>query len=418
MKRIFLKTMVLSLLVLTAGCFVGCEEDSDIKQYVYPAPKVTSYYPVSGYTHSEVTILGEEFVNSVKDKDGKNIEPVKIYFGGIEAKDILSCKDNCIVVKVPEDALSGDISLQVWTYEVTVGHYTVVAAPTVSSLMSDNEVYGSTAAIAGDIVTIIGTGFGVDKEKVSVDFNGTPAEISSLSDTEIKVITPSGYESGEIAVTVNGFKVIAGALMNPNSKGDVTMFYLKNYRNPQSEKLTSAQAGSNTTIGLPKDWTYTPNMLNKKNEGGTDWVGLLAINASANFFTIAAGWNDPAVEPGDDEVTPNLNYINNGKMYQKTTLPAGSYTLQVDVKEHGNSNSELYYIIAKPGDEFPDYNHIIGNDLVIAYKADALNADAKNPYTLSLDFTLDKPTEVLIGMSLYFRKNIYYDFYGFRLILN
>ena len=255
---------------------MGCEEDSDIKQYVYPAPKVTSYYPVSGYTHSEVTILGEEFVNSVKDKDGKKYRTGKNLFWRHEAKDILSCKDNCIVVKVPEDALSGDISLQVWTYEVTVGHYTVVAAPTVSSLMSDNEVYGSTAAISGDIVTIIGTGFGVDKEKVSVDFNGTPAEISSLSDTEIKVITPSGYESGEIAVTINGFKVIAGALMNPNSKGDVTMFYLKSYRNPQSEKLTSAQAGSNTTIGLPKDWTYTPNMLNKKNEGGTDWVGLLA----------------------------------------------------------------------------------------------------------------------------------------------
>lgn len=415
MKRIFFKTISLSLLALVTVGFVGCEKDSDIKQYDYPAPKVTSYYPVSGYTHTEVTILGEDFGNSVKDKDGNNIAPVKVYFGGIEAKEILSCKNNCIVVKVPEDALSGDIDLQVWMHEVTVGHYTVVPAPTVSSILSDNENFGSTAAIEGDEVTITGTGFGADKGKVSVDFNGTSAQISSLSDTEIKVITPAGYESGEISVTVNGFKVIAGALMNPDSKGEVTMFYLKNYKNPQSMSLTSAQAGSKINYGIPKDWTCTSNMLNKKNDGATDWTGSMIIDASGNFFSIAAGWGkDP--EP-TDETTPNDNYIKNGKMYQRTTLPAGSYTLQIDVKAHGNSPSELYYIVAKLGDEFPDYNDIVGNEQIVAFISDNLGGTVTTPYTVSMDFELDESTEVFIGMSLNFKKSIYYDFYGFRLIL-
>ena len=63
MKRIFLKTMVLSLLVLTAGCFVGCEEDSDNKAICLSGSQGDKLLSGQRIYHSEVTILERKFVN-------------------------------------------------------------------------------------------------------------------------------------------------------------------------------------------------------------------------------------------------------------------------------------------------------------------------------------------------------------------
>ena len=415
MKRIFLKTISLFLLVFMAGYLISCEKDADIKKYVYPAPEVTSFYPESGYANTEVTIFGQNFGSSVKDKDGNPIQAAKVYFGGVQAEEILSCKDNCIVVKVPEKAVSGDIELKVWEYEITVGHYTIVPLPTIASIQSENQEFGSSIAFAGDGVVITGTGFGTDKAKVSVDFNGSPAEIISLSDTEIRTVAPLGYTSGNVSVTVKGYTLVAGAMRNPESKGDVTAFYLKNYMNPESVELTSGQAGTRPTTGIPKNWIYTPNMLNKKNEGGTEMVGLVSL--TDRVFAVSAGWGvDP--EPSD-ETTPSDNYIKNGKMYQRTTLPAGSYTLQMDVTGHGHSDSQLYLVVSKSDNGFPDYNNITSNASVINYVPDDVYfADANTAYVLSMDFSLEEETEVFIGIALNFKPNIWYNFKGFRLILN
>ena len=50
------------------------------------------------------------------------------------------CKNNRIAVKVPENATSGEVTLQVWTNEVgTIGQYTVLPTPYVESMQSDNN---------------------------------------------------------------------------------------------------------------------------------------------------------------------------------------------------------------------------------------------------------------------------------------
>ena len=54
-----------------------------------------------------------------------------------------------------------------------------------------------------------------------------------LLDSEtIKVEVPEGYASGSIIVTIHGYELVCGAMMNPAAKGDVTIFYLKNYKYP------------------------------------------------------------------------------------------------------------------------------------------------------------------------------------------
>lgn len=45
MKRLFIKTISYCLLALGTIVFTNCEKDSNIKQYVYPAPEVSGYSP-------------------------------------------------------------------------------------------------------------------------------------------------------------------------------------------------------------------------------------------------------------------------------------------------------------------------------------------------------------------------------------
>ncbi|MFV0266742.1 MAG: IPT/TIG domain-containing protein [Draconibacterium sp.] len=56
----------------------------------------------------------------------------------------------------------------------------------------------------GDTISLKGKNYGADKEAVIVKFEGTRAEITALSPTEIKVIVPKGAQSGTVTVTING----------------------------------------------------------------------------------------------------------------------------------------------------------------------------------------------------------------------
>ena len=60
MKRLFIKTISYCLLALGTVVFTNCEKDSNIKQYVYPAPEVSGYSPAAGYVKSRVAILRSE----------------------------------------------------------------------------------------------------------------------------------------------------------------------------------------------------------------------------------------------------------------------------------------------------------------------------------------------------------------------
>ena len=65
-----------------------------------PEQTVLGIYPTSGYTLSQVAINGENF--------GDRLEPISVFFGDKEAE-IISCKNNRIVVVVPKDAVSSEV---------------------------------------------------------------------------------------------------------------------------------------------------------------------------------------------------------------------------------------------------------------------------------------------------------------------
>jgi len=74
------------------------------------------------------------------------------------------------------------------------------------------------SGLEGADVTISGTGFGATQGSSTVTFNGTPAEVSSWSDREIRTKVPTGATTGDIVVTVNekksnGYPFVVGADM-------------------------------------------------------------------------------------------------------------------------------------------------------------------------------------------------------------
>ncbi|WP_207514597.1 LamG-like jellyroll fold domain-containing protein [Longitalea luteola] len=194
MKSFIKNLKFIPAIMAAAVVYAGCTKSPDLKIYGYPAPEPKGMFPDSGYAgFNEVTIDGSSF------GDYKNA--VKVFFNGIQADTIVSCVDGKIVVKVPGDAISGKVSLQVWTHMIdSVGSFKVVPPPVVKTASKD-------IGLPGETVEIAGTGFGADPAKVKVDFNGTTAAITEITDTLLKVALPQGFTSGNIQVSVNNYPV-------------------------------------------------------------------------------------------------------------------------------------------------------------------------------------------------------------------
>jgi hypothetical protein len=189
----FIKSLSFIPAVLAiAAIYAGCHKGPEINEYIYPVPQPEKIFPDSGYAgFAEVSITGASF------GDYKNV--VKVFFNGVEADTILSCQDGKIVARVPNDAVSGKVSLQVWTHIIdSIGEFTVISTPVVKSANKD-------IGLPGETVTISGTGFGTDLSKVKVSFNGTTGTITNITDTSLNVILPQGFTSGNIVVYVNDY---------------------------------------------------------------------------------------------------------------------------------------------------------------------------------------------------------------------
>ena len=114
-KPVFSLLLVISVMAMTASC----EKGPNFKTYTYPKQTVTGMHPTSGYVYSYDTINGSNFDTLVG--------AVKVYFGGIKADTVVSCVNNQIVVKVPKNAATGKVAVQVWTNIIdSIGTYTVI----------------------------------------------------------------------------------------------------------------------------------------------------------------------------------------------------------------------------------------------------------------------------------------------------
>jgi hypothetical protein len=153
MKQIF-NTRLFLLLAIIIAIAGSCEKGPQFRKFTYPPQPTSGISPATGFPGSYVTITGNNFDSLTG--------AVKVWFGGILADSVISSNGSQIVVKVPDNAASGKVSLQVWTNtEDSIGTFTVVPAPTYSTI-------STTRAKAGEVVTITGQNFGTDASNVKV----------------------------------------------------------------------------------------------------------------------------------------------------------------------------------------------------------------------------------------------------------
>ncbi|WP_164905432.1 DUF4998 domain-containing protein [Flavobacterium sufflavum] len=128
--------------------------------------------------------------------------------------------------------------------------------------------------------------------------------------------------------------------------------------------------------GVPTDWVVNDaaksHIVSSVNYGGLD----------ALYFSFESGWGQPA--------------INNGKIYQTMTLPAGTYTYTININATSyaaDANDKGYFVVAI-GNTLPDV-------ALVETAASTLKWErAKNvtPLIRTLSFTLSADTQVSVGV--------------------
>ena len=209
--------------MVLAVIYSGCDKDPEIKMYIYPAPVPTGFSPISGYSGALITIEGSDF------GDYKNA--VSVFFNGVESDLIVSCKDDEIIAQVPSDAVSGKVSLKVWTEIIdSIGSYIILPPSKVSYISPEKGK-------PGDEVTITGEKFGTNVADVQIFIGDAEAVVTLVSDNEIKFTIPDA-SSGALALYVGtqvipvsyfliGDELITGRLIGHDSSwGDNPATYI------------------------------------------------------------------------------------------------------------------------------------------------------------------------------------------------
>jgi hypothetical protein len=143
---------------------------------------------------------------------------------------------------------------------------------------------------------------------------------------------------------------------------DITAAYLKNTGLP----FIASGMSSGGRWGTLADWTANAAAKSHSGYGGF-------ASDDGGTMDLESGWGSPL--------------IHNGKIYQTTTLPAGTYTFDASNFDWQGTKDPAYIVAAPGKDSIPDYNNIVGNTEIA--------------YTLftapKLTFTLTATTTVTLG---------------------
>lgn len=348
---------------------------------VVPDPVMESVSPESIYAgtegHNEIMVTGSNF--------GTVAEDVVLYLlQGEERIDavVSACENDKITAIIPEAALFGefDVKMEIKGREAIGSFKLVLNEKAVITDISTDHVFGTLFAAPGTILTIKGQNFGINKDVISVKIGELDANVTSVSDTEIKVTIPEGFTSGSaITVAKDGITTTSDKTLNKLEPGtDVSAYALKNYKQP----FVAADGAPTEDWTIPADWIVNEAAKNKQN--GETKVGGLQNNTIV--MQAANGWDNPFVP------------ITNGKIYQTIALPAGNYQLTVTFKEYFVNGGDLFLVVNK-GTDLPDIENgaLVNSTDVCASENSAFDRDHGNGGTVKLTFSLSEQSEVSIG---------------------
>jgi len=153
-----------------------------------PGPSLASLTPNIGVIGTAVTITGVNF--------GATQGASTVKFNGVTATPT-SWADTSISVPVPATATTGNVVVTVGGVASNGLSFTVILAPSLSSLTPN-------AGLVGTSVVIAGSNFGATQGASTVTFNGVTATPTSWATGSITVPVPAGATTGPVIVTVGG----------------------------------------------------------------------------------------------------------------------------------------------------------------------------------------------------------------------
>ncbi|WP_294544102.1 IPT/TIG domain-containing protein [uncultured Bacteroides sp.] len=173
---------------------LGQELESELLYDVLGVPGVTRIIPEYGFVGDEITFEGHDF--------GMMTDRVKLIFNGVEESAVVvSCENDKFVVKVPEGARTGAMSLMLSQQAVPSlpSEFTVLERATLTSV-------SSAKAYRGSEITLNGTNFGTSKEDITVYFGISnkmdASDIVSCENEKIVIKVPADADLGENEISV------------------------------------------------------------------------------------------------------------------------------------------------------------------------------------------------------------------------
>jgi len=212
------------------------------------------------------------------------------------------------------------------------------------------------------------------------------ANIVSLQSNLIKVIAPEGYTAGNVSVTFMGLKLTGTSLSPSVPEGDVSSFYMQNYEQPfTSDLMTPAQIGSSGKWAVADYWKINSGGLDQLNSGATARTGGLSYgNMATGELILQAGWGDAIG-----------NTLNNAKLYQTMSLPAGNYSFEVNINNFSFVSGSTTYIVAAAKDSIPDIGEVASYSISYTNFNDV--SSSNNATKRTLNFTLSSYSTVSVG---------------------
>jgi hypothetical protein len=218
-------------------------------------PGISGLSPTSGVMGAWVTITGSNFGTTQGT----------VTFNGAPATSISGWATGYILAQVPTGATTGNVVVTAAGVASNGVSFTVVNAPSITTL-------SPTSGVVGARVTITGSNFGTTQGTVT--FNGTPAtSISGWATGSILAQVPTGATTGNVVVTAAGvasngvaFTVLTVTLTssaNPSSYGgSVTFtatFSTSGLTGPVTFMDSGTQIGADAITGTTA--TYTASSL-------------------------------------------------------------------------------------------------------------------------------------------------------------
>lgn len=269
-------------------------------------------------------------------------------------------------------------TLQAGTHQLTASLYganfytsdiEIRECPIVQSIDKQLIGYGT--------LTISGKGFNDFAGQVKINFGETSVDANVVSDTEMTVIVPTSYTEGEITVSFGdqippvtlGTPVIIGT-------GDITDKMLTNCSVPMEYDETAVSYNWSTPTG----WSVNGSFAGFGYDTASSIFGVTAFRQT---------------------------YPQDAKMYQVVTLPAGDYTLELDVEQVSNTKGRFgaYLMVTRGNGTLPNLSDKVTghsgwyptttDDIVALYRI--TDNKTENQETRTLDFTLDNQQELTIG---------------------